>query len=122
MTKRVRCRFSGIVQGVGFRPFIYRTSRRFDLAGFVQNRSDGVVVEVEGPARAIEDFFSYVFENLPPLANISGTVREEVVARGDKVFQLVASDAGGPAEVLIAPDVALCDACRRELFDPDDRR
>lgn len=122
VTARVRYRFSGIVQGVGFRPFIYRTARSFDLAGFVQNRPEGVTVEVEGPAERIAAFFDAVMANLPPLAAVSATRREKIPPQGENGFRITASAASGAAEVLIPPDIALCGACERELFDPADRR
>jgi hydrogenase maturation protein HypF len=120
--KRVRYLFSGVVQGVGFRPFIYRIATRHSLSGFVQNRPDGVVVEVEGPADAINSFMSSVNKEPPPLAYISGISSEEVEVNNDKAFLIIESDARGPGKVHITPDIATCDDCLKELFDPADRR
>ncbi len=122
MIKRVRYLFSGVVQGVGFRPFIFRMATRHSLSGFVQNRPDGVVVEVEGPGEAIHSFMSGVNEELPPLANVSGTFSEEVEIKNDKAFRIIESEALGPGKVYIAPDIATCGDCLKELFDPTDRR
>jgi hydrogenase maturation protein HypF len=95
---------------------------RHSLFGFVQNRPDGVVVEVEGPADAIDSFISSVNEEPPPLADVSGISSEEVEIKNDKAFRIIESEAGGPGKVYIAPDIATCGDCLKELFDPADRR
>ncbi len=118
----MRYRFSGVVQGVGFRPFIYRIASKNALSGFVQNRSDGVVAEVEGPEEAILSFISGVNKELPPLAEIAAISREEVEIRNDKIFRIIGSEAGGLGRVYITPDIATCGECFTELFDPGDRR
>jgi len=120
--KRVRYLFSGVVQGVGFRPFIFRIATRHLLSGFVQNRPDGVVVEVEGPVDAINSFLASVNEEPPPLADISGISSEEVEIKSEKAFRIIESEARGPGKVYIAPDIATCGDCLKELFDPADRR
>lgn len=120
--KRVRCHFSGIVQGVGFRPFIYRLATRHSLSGYVQNRSDGVVVEVEGPEELISSFISGVYGELPPLAEVSEISCAEVEIRNDSAFLIVESEAGGLGKVYLTPDIATCDQCFSELFDSGDRR
>ncbi len=122
MIKRVRYLFSGVVQGVGFRPFIYRMATRHSLSGFVQNRPDGVVVEVEGPADAIHSFMSSVNGDPPPLADVSGISSGEVEIKNDKAFRIIESEAGGPGNVHITPDIATCGDCLKELFDTADRR
>jgi hydrogenase maturation protein HypF len=120
--KRARYLFTGIVQGVGFRPFIYRLAVRQGLTGFVQNRPDGVLVEIEGTPRAIDSFFSSVGKELPPLANITGVASSEITVAGDAEFQIIASDQDGQGDVHITPDSAVCADCLKELFDPADRR
>ncbi len=122
MIKRVRYLFSGVVQGVGFRPFIYRVATRHSLSGFVQNRPDGVIVEVEGPADALESFIWGVKKELPPLAEISEISSEEIEVRNDETFRIIESDTSGASKVHITPDIATCDDCLKELFDPSDRR
>lgn len=122
MIKRVRYLFSGVVQGVGFRPFIYRIATRHSLSGFVQNRPDGVIVEVEGPADALESFMSSVNKELPPLADISGISSENIEVSNDETFRIIESDTRGIGKVYITPDIATCDDCLKELFDPADRR
>ena len=120
--KRIRYLFSGIVQGVGFRPFIYRQAVRSNLNGFVQNRPDGVLVEVEGAASAIDSFFSAVRTNLPPLADITNISACDIETKQEDVFRIIPSDIRGDGDVHISPDVAVCPDCLTELFDPIDRR
>jgi hydrogenase maturation protein HypF len=120
--KRARYLFTGIVQGVGFRPFIYRLAVAQKLTGFVQNRPDGVLVEVEGTPQAIDGFFSNVGRELPPLANITGVASSEITVTGDAEFQIIVSDQEGQGDVHITPDSAVCVDCLKELFDPADRR
>ncbi|HUH65644.1 MAG TPA: carbamoyltransferase HypF [Syntrophales bacterium] len=122
MIKRARYLFSGVVQGVGFRPFIYRTAKKYSLAGFVKNSPDGVIVEVEGAPDAICSFVISVKEELPPLAEIAGISSHDIEIRNDTAFEIVESEAGGPGEVYITPDIATCGDCLKELFDPGDRR
>ncbi len=122
MIKRVRCHFSGVVQGVGFRPFIYRVARLHALSGFVQNRPDGVAVEIEGTDPSINAFLSDVQGHLPPLAEVTDLSVSKASVRGDSAFRIIASEAEGTADVHITPDVATCSECLRELFDPADRR
>jgi hydrogenase maturation protein HypF len=120
--KRVRHLFSGIVQGVGFRPFVYRLALRNNLAGFVQNRPEGVAAEVEGLPEALDSFLKNVCQELPPLAHITSISSSEIEALNDDSFQIIGSDKQGRADVHITPDAAICDDCLEELFDPDDRR
>lgn len=120
--KRVRYHFSGTVQGVGFRPFIYRVALRNSLVGFVQNRPDGVLVEVEGIASAVDAFLSQVRDDLPPLAEVTGISVLDIEIKQDKVFRIIPSDSHGEGNVHIAPDVAVCPECLAEFFNPEDRR
>jgi hydrogenase maturation protein HypF len=120
--KRKRYLFTGIVQGVGFRPFIHRVATEHSLSGLVQNRSDGVIVEVEGPAEALDRFISQVISQLPPLAELAGFTTEEIEILHEEDFQIVFSERGERGDVHISPDIAVCDDCLRELFDPRDRR
>ncbi len=122
MIKRARYLFTGIVQGVGFRPFIYRLAVHLKLTGFVQNRPDGVLVEVEGTPQAIDNFFASVSKELPPLANITGVESSAIAITGDTEFKIIISDSEGLRDVHIAPDSAVCADCLKELFDPLDRR
>jgi hydrogenase maturation protein HypF len=119
---RIRFHFSGIVQGVGFRPFIYRLAVRNGLTGYVQNRTDGVIAEVEGKHTSIVSFLDSVRHELPPLAHIAFLKEDEITTVGGDNFTIIASDATGETNVHITPDIATCRECLKELFDPDDRR
>jgi hydrogenase maturation protein HypF len=120
--KRVRYLFSGMVQGVGFRPFVYRLAVQYGLTGFVQNRPEGVVAEVEGPPEALDSFLKNLGQELPPLARITDRSSFEIAISGDDAFQIIASHTQGHADVHITPDAAICADCLKELFDPADRR
>lgn len=122
MNKRVRCLFKGIVQGVGFRPFIFRTAVGCGLAGFVQNSRDGVVVEVEGAADDIEKFIGTVRADAPPLADIADFSCSDIPLTHAASFQIVESARHGGIDVHSAPDSATCRDCLAELFNPSDRR
>jgi hydrogenase maturation protein HypF len=120
--RRIRYLFTGIVQGVGFRPYIYRVATKHRLGGFVCNTPEGVIAEVEGPAGRIENFFSDVLKSYPPAADVSSTSSSDVAVIGESAFRIIASEQEGRKEVLISPDIATCADCLRELNDPDDRR
>src|SRR5579864_3216676 len=119
---RRRIAVAGVVQGVGFRPYIYRLATDRSLAGTILNTSAGVTIEVEGASLAVHDFITRLPSEAPPLAHITSVTVEDVPFRGDREFQIVASRGGEQARALISPDVAVCDDCLRELFDPADRR
>lgn len=120
--KRVRYLFSGIVQGVGFRPLVYLLARNCGLTGFVQNSPEGVIAEVEGSFAAIEAFRTRLLGELPPLSSITRMETTEIEIRNDPAFKILPSSAQGPADVHITPDAATCPDCLQELFDPADRR
>jgi len=112
----------GIVQGVGFRPYVFRLAEDLALAGFVRNDSRGVLIEIEGADHAIERFLRRLPGELPPLARIEATGVAELTPAGDAGFAIAGSDSGGPAAALVCADSAPCADCLRELWDPDDRR
>lgn len=112
----------GIVQGVGFRPFIWKLARSLALAGSVRNNPDGVRICLEGHPARIEEFLSRLANEPPPLARISATRVTAAVPRGLQGFEIQTSTAGGDFSTRVMPDVALCDDCRAELLDPGDRR
>lgn len=120
--KRVRYLFSGIVQGVGFRPFVYRLAVKNNLSGFVQNRPEGVIAEVEGPRMVVDSFLADIRRELPSLANITHVECTSLEIRHDQDFKIIQSDAKGHADVHITPDAATCPDCLQELFDPANRR
>jgi hydrogenase maturation protein HypF len=120
--RRVRARVDGIVQGVGFRPYVHRLTRELGLGGFVRNDEHGVVLEVEGAPEAVAAFFERLPRDAPPLARIERVEPVDVLPRGDRAFAIRASAALGAARAQVAPDVATCPDCLRELRDPADRR
>jgi hydrogenase maturation protein HypF len=118
---RQRIRVRGIVQGVGFRPTVYRLATERGLAGWVLNDAEGVLLEVEGPSARIAEFLERLARDPPPLAAITAVETEDVPPQGETGFQIRPS-AGGEREALVSPDVAVCPDCLRELLDPADRR
>ena len=113
----------GIVQGVGFRPFIHRLVERHGLSGWVRNTSEGAELEVEGVRGEVEAFVREIGAEAPPLALIeSVTVTEKPGSGGYEGFRIVESGRGAQMKTLVSPDVGICPDCLRELLDPDDRR
>ena len=119
---RYRVHVRGTVQGVGFRPFIYRLAHDLGLAGWVRNDSSGVVIEVEGPTERVERFVERLVPEAPPVSDIAEVRHEAVEPAGDADFTIVKSERLPDALAEIPPDMGLCDDCRRELLDPADRR
>ncbi len=119
---RRRIFVTGIVQGVGFRPFVYTLAQRLGLMGHVGNNSAGVFIEVEGDPNALAQFIDELHHRPPPLAMIASLTSEPMPAQDDTAFVIVESEAQPASSTPISPDIALCDDCRRELFDPNDRR
>jgi hydrogenase maturation protein HypF len=118
----VRVRVEGVVQGVGFRPYVHRLASELGLDGFVRNDARGAVIEVEGSAEAIEALLARLPAEAPPAAVIEEVEHEAVPPRGEKGFGIVQSAAAGTPDAQVSPDIATCEACLRELFDPGDRR
>jgi hydrogenase maturation protein HypF len=122
MEIRRRIEVSGIVQGVGFRPYIYRLATERHLTGHIRNTSAGVTIELQGPATAVEEFLGRLPKEAPPLARITQIQVHELACNGDHGFSILESGRGERARTLISPDVAVCHDCVRELFDPSNRR
>ncbi|QES51739.1 carbamoyltransferase HypF [Streptomyces venezuelae] len=120
--RRRRITVRGVVQGVGFRPFLYTLATAMDLSGHVTNTGDGVLVEVEGEASAVALFCDRIATEAPPLAVVESVDHREVPAAGSSGFAITASRTEGPARTLVSPDTATCAACLAELADPADRR
>src|SRR5689334_22682287 len=118
---RRRFTVTGVVQGVGFRPFVHRLAAELALSGFVGNAAGEVFVEVQGDADAVAEFADRLVAQAPPLARIAAVVSEVRPLGGGAGFAIVPSRAGSGVTP-IPPDVALCADCLRELFDPADRR
>jgi hydrogenase maturation protein HypF len=123
VTERERRRFrvTGVVQGVGFRPFVYGLARRHALGGFVLNDGQGVIVEAEGEIAQLDRFFAGLRDEAPPLARVDSVVTRAAATRGDTEFVIESSATTGGTAAIPA-DIATCDDCLRELFDPRDRR
>ncbi|HLM80211.1 MAG TPA: carbamoyltransferase HypF [Terriglobales bacterium] len=127
MDVRRQIEVSGIVQGVGFRPYIYRLATGRHLSGTIRNTSAGVTIEIQGPAETVQDFVDRLPAEAPPLARITNLAVREVPCvvvqiGGDQDFRIVHSAEGAEVRTLISPDVAICPDCLREMFDPNDRR
>jgi hydrogenase maturation protein HypF len=111
-----------VVQGVGFRPFVYNLARGLGLTGWVENTGAGVELAVQGSAAAVEEFFDRLVSQAPPLAAIHAVERGEAALEpGECEFRIRASQPGRRS-TLISPDVAVCEACLAEMNDPTDRR
>lgn len=120
--RRFRVRIRGIVQGVGFRPFVYRIARAAGVAGWVLNDTLGVLIEAEGEEDKTGRFLSSLKSEAPPLAVIESIETEEISPTGESEFSILRSIAGEEKEPVIPPDIATCKECLREIFDPQDRR
>ena len=118
----LRVAVSGIVQGVGFRPFVFQQAVRLGLAGEVANTSGGVAIHLEGAPTAVAAFVDALHHQPPPLARITAIETAEAALRHLDAFQIVHSQRAAARATLISPDVAVCDDCLAELFDPADRR
>jgi len=120
--KRARGAIQGIVQGVGFRPFVYQLASRYGLTGYVANTPVGVEIEVEGTEADIQGFARAVAAEHPPLACISDIHWEEITPRNEASFTIRKSQEGRERSALISPDVCICPDCLSEMRDPTNRR
>jgi hydrogenase maturation protein HypF len=117
-----RLHVTGIVQGVGFRPFVFNLARRLGLAGWVRNTSAGVEIELDGPPAILESFAHALRSEAPPLSRIDQVGVSYGPSNGFAGFEILESESVPEEFQPISPDVAVCEDCRRELFDPADRR
>jgi hydrogenase maturation protein HypF len=113
---------TGVVQGVGFRPFVYGLAMHHGLHGWVCNTSAGVDIEVDGSIDVLNHFVADLSNQAPPLARIDSVEVRDIAPNGFTSFEIRHSIARADDFMPISPDIALCDDCRRELFDPADRR
>lgn len=120
--RRVRVRIGGTVQGVGFRPYVYRLAGELRLGGFVYNDARGVVLEVDGSPAAIGEFLQRLPSEAPPLAALERLETEWLEPQGTEGFRILKSPAGEAPEAPVTPDTTTCPDCLRELLDPRDRR
>jgi hydrogenase maturation protein HypF len=119
---RAKITVHGAVQGVGFRPFVYRLATQLHLGGWVLNSSQGVFIEVEGQLNLLQIFLTRLEKEKPPLAIIQSLEYSFLDAVGHDEFEIRCSDQAGTKTALILPDIAICSECLREMFDPTNRR
>lgn len=122
LVSRRRFFLKGVVQGVGFRPFVYALANRYGLRGWVNNSSAGVYIEVEGPKEAIENFTIDLKKKAPPRARVEALDFFDLPPWGYEAFEIKESAEEKGAYQLISPDIATCAACQEEIFNPPDRR
>ena len=120
--KRYRIDVTGTIQGVGFRPFVYRLAVGSGLSGYVRNNPQGVEMEVEGTEDRLDVFLTGLLEKSPPASLIVDLTRTEVNPKGESRFIIQTSADGSGKELVIPPDISTCDECLAELLDPADRR
>lgn len=118
----LRIRVQGIVQGVGFRPFVYAQALKNRLSGWVRNTSSGVEIEVSGEPQDVQSFVDALQSQPPPLARIDRLESQPIAPNGAVSFKIIASQAEAGEFIPVSPDVAICPDCAHELFDPQDRR
>jgi len=119
--KRLQIHVFGIVQGVGFRPFVYQLATKYSLKGFVLNDGSGVVVEVEGSDAEISQFINDLEQKTPPLARIDSMKKQHIVVVNDEKFSIIHSNTT-TVQTMVSPDISLCDDCRKEMNDSKNRR
>jgi len=117
-----RIHITGVVQGVGFRPFVYALAKKLSLSGWVRNTSAGVHIEVDGTAKALLQFETDLTEQAPPLARIDNVQVEHQPANGHVTFEIMPSESLPGAFQPVSPDVSTCQDCLNEMQDPADRR
>ncbi len=122
--KGVEFTVHGTVQGVGFRPFVYRLAKEFGISGTIANTAQGVVIQAQAPTADLERFLQALSHEAPPLARITAISQKEIGVIPDRhEFTILESGAASATQTAVIPaDIALCDDCRRELLDPADRR
>ena len=120
--QNARIHITGIVQGVGFRPFVYSLAQRLQLAGWVRNTSAGVDIEVDGAPEVLARFIAALETEAPPLARVDQVTTTLGNANGFTAFEIIHSEPVPLAFQPISPDVSICPDCLRELFDPSNRR
>jgi len=121
ISKRIKLEISGIVQGVGFRPFVYQLAHKNSLCGFVLNNGNGVIIELEGTKRSIDIFLEVLNSDAPVLSRIDAITQSEMLLQNSKKFEILHSDASG-ISAMVSADISLCDDCKREMRDPQNRR
>ena len=121
-TERLQIKIKGKVQGVGFRPTVFRYATERNLSGWVTNTSCGVLIEAEGNRDNLEDFILALEKSPPPRAEITNILTKKIPPRGECIFRVLPSIAGDEVKTRISPEIATCPDCLEELFDPQNRR
>ncbi len=119
---RIEIHLTGLVQGVGFRPHVYRLAKRSHLAGWVINTAQGVTLQIEGKKHSLDRFLILLEDELPPHAKILSKEKQTIQPTGEVGFQIRESQSSGKIVPLVLPDIAVCPECLGELFDPKNRR
>ena len=122
IVERRELRVRGTVQGVGFRPFVYRLANDLRVAGWVLNDTDGVLIQAEAAAEVLREFARRIRDDAPRLAVVDSIGSREIAATGERGFRIRASPPAGSRQTIVPPDVATCPACLAEMWDPEDRR
>lgn len=122
MKKRIQILIQGAVQGVGFRPFIYKLANELNLNGFITNTVNGVTIEVEGNENTLNEFVSRISSDKPRHSVIKSFNVKQLQPNGYKDFRIVESATSGEPTAIILPDIAVCNECLNEMFDPENRR
>src|SRR5579859_6754745 len=122
MTERVQITIEGVVQGVGFRPFVYRLATALQIGGWVGNTPQGVTIEAEAEPLQLQSFVHQLEQKKPAHSRIDRLTVQPTTACGEIDFRIRSSELSGKTSAQIVPDLATCPDCLRELFDPSDRR
>ena len=120
--ERIEVRVHGTVQGVGFRPFVYRLARELGLAGWVLNDTEGVLIQAEGGREVLELFLRRLTAEAPPLSSVEAVESKPVPCSNEESFRVLASPPAGSRQTVVPPDVGTCADCLQEMWDPTDRR
>ena len=122
MIKSLRFQIRGTVQGVGFRPWIFRLAHQLHLTGFVRNTSQGALIEIEGTETQVEKFVHLIHTQPPALCRFTECLLTDIAPQGFDQFRILSSLDENQHEALVLPDIASCPDCVKEIFDRHDRR
>lgn len=120
--KRIRIKVKGIVQGVGFRPTVYKYAHAYGITGFVVNTPDGVTIEAEGAGSKLNAFVNEIFQHPPRIARITGSEMEDIPMKHEMEFVILRSESSGVKSTEISPDIAVCKDCTDDIFNKKGRR
>ena len=120
--KRIFIKVKGIVQGVGFRPFVYNVAKAYDLMGWVNNNSEGVYIDIEGTTQNINAFLSELTTSPPPLSKIENIITQEKEIKNYTSFEIKESQKSNNNITFVSPDIATCSQCKEDILNPKNRR